>query len=62
MSPRLALLACAFVWNGVPASGETLKPRPAPAFPEARAAWLGAPASWPALRGEVVLLNVWTFG
>jgi hypothetical protein len=24
--------------------------------------WIGAPASWEALRGRVVLLHVWTFG
>jgi len=36
---------------------------PAPPFPSASAAdWIGTPATWPALRGKVVLLDVWTFG
>jgi len=35
----------------------------APRFPTARPAdWIGAPATWEALRGRVVLLDVWTFG
>jgi thiol-disulfide isomerase/thioredoxin len=35
---------------------------PAPPFPSARAAdWIGTPASWESLRGQVVLLDVWTF-
>ena len=35
----------------------------APAFPSARPGdWVGAPATWAALRGQVVLLDVWTFG
>jgi hypothetical protein len=35
----------------------------APPFPSARPAdWIGPPQSWPALRGKVVLLDVWTFG
>ena len=43
--------------------GETLRPRPAPEFPsQAAQHWIGAPQSWAALRGRVVLLDVWTFG
>jgi hypothetical protein len=35
----------------------------APRFPSASPAhWIGAPATWEALRGRVVLLDVWTFG
>lgn len=35
----------------------------APPFPSARPAdWIGPPATWPDLRGRVVLLDVWTFG
>ena len=37
--------------------------RPAPPFPSADTeAWLGQPQSLEALRGKVVLLDVWTFG
>lgn len=35
----------------------------APAFPsQDPAAWIGPPQSWAALRGKVVVLDVWTFG
>jgi len=35
----------------------------APPFPSADPAhWIGTPQSWDALRGRVVLLDVWTFG
>jgi hypothetical protein len=35
----------------------------APPFPSGdRAHWIGTPATWDALRGRVVLLDVWTFG
>jgi len=37
--------------------------RPAPEFPTAdRGAWVGEPARLSSLRGQVVLLDVWTFG
>jgi hypothetical protein len=37
--------------------------RVAPPFPTAdAAAWIGAPQSFAALRGKVVLVDVWTFG
>ena len=37
--------------------------RAAPPFPTADAeAWIGTPQSFAALRGKVVLLDVWTFG
>jgi hypothetical protein len=36
---------------------------PAPDFPtQDGAAWIGPPQSWLALRGKVVVLDVWTFG
>ncbi|PYQ46474.1 MAG: hypothetical protein DMF78_26295 [Acidobacteria bacterium] len=39
------------------------QPPRAPRFPSAsQANWIGAPATWEALRGRVVLLDVWTFG
>ena len=35
----------------------------APRFPSASPDhWIGVPATWEALRGRVVLLDVWTFG
>jgi len=35
---------------------------PAPPFPTSPDHWIGTPASWKALRGKVVVLDVWTFG
>ena len=36
---------------------------PAPPFPTSDPDhWIGTPASWKALRGKVVVLDVWTFG
>jgi hypothetical protein len=35
---------------------------PAPPFPARADRWIGPPQSWAALRGQVVLLDVWTFG
>lgn len=34
----------------------------APPLPSGQEHWVGAPASWPQLRGRVTLLFVWTFG
>jgi thiol-disulfide isomerase/thioredoxin len=34
----------------------------APPLPTSASAWVGAPQSWSALRGKVVLLDVWAFG
>jgi hypothetical protein len=34
----------------------------APALPSDPKLWIGAPQSWTSLRGQVVLLDVWTFG
>jgi hypothetical protein len=33
-----------------------------PPLPTDAKAWIGEPQSWDALRGKVVLLDVWTFG
>jgi hypothetical protein len=43
------------------AHGET-RLAPAPPFPRSASDWIGAPVTWTSLRGQVVLLNVWTFG
>jgi hypothetical protein len=43
-------------------TAEPMRPAPAPPFPKDPAQWIGTPASWEALRGRVVLLDVWTFG
>jgi len=38
-------------------------PPPAPPFRNQNPAdWVGTPVTWEALRGKVVLLEVWTFG
>ena len=38
-------------------------PSPAPPFRNQNAAdWVGTPVTWEALRGKVVLIDVWTFG
>lgn len=36
--------------------------RAAPPLPADATLWIGPPQSWDALRGRVVLLDVWTFG
>jgi hypothetical protein len=36
-------------------------PARAPEFPR-RSHWIGTPATWEDLRGQVVLIKVWTFG
>ena len=39
------------------------RPTRAPRFPSSSpAVWIGEPATWEALRGRVVMLDVWTFG
>ncbi len=54
-----ALLLAAFACR----DGVSAAERPAPPFPAADAeAWVGSPQSIDALRGKVVLLDVWTFG
>jgi hypothetical protein len=58
----LALATLLAASNAASAVGDTLKPTPAPPLPASAATWLGTPVSWSALRGRVVLLNVWTFG
>lgn len=50
----MALLLSALLAAGVSA---------APAFPSQQAtSWIGPPQSWEGLRGQVVVLDVWTFG
>jgi len=39
------------------------RPTRAPRFPSSSpAVWIGEPVTWEALRGRVVMLDVWTFG
>jgi hypothetical protein len=38
------------------------RPPDAPRFPSGASRWIGTPATWKALKGRVVLLDVWTFG
>jgi thiol-disulfide isomerase/thioredoxin len=48
------------LWLGRAESGE--RPVAAPPFPTPdRSHWIGEPQTWEALRGRVVLLDVWTF-
>jgi hypothetical protein len=56
----LVLAGAVAVATATAADGQA--PR-APRFPNSKpAAWIGAPATWEALRGRVVMLDVWTFG
>jgi len=56
-----AVFSAAAAASGLEAA-EGAVPPAAPPFPSARAAdWIGTPASWASLRGQVVLLDVWTF-
>ncbi|HET7293230.1 MAG TPA: hypothetical protein VFM88_12455 [Vicinamibacteria bacterium] len=44
-------------------AGAAVPVRPMPPFPGAdAAAWIGPPQALDALKGKVVLLDVWTFG
>jgi hypothetical protein len=36
--------------------------RPAPPLPTEASRWVGEPQTWKALRGQVTLVFVWTFG
>jgi thiol-disulfide isomerase/thioredoxin len=62
--PAVVILSAAFA-AAVPGrldAAERAAPPQAPPFPSARAAdWIGTPVSWEGLRGQVVLLDVWTF-
>lgn len=66
LTARAALLAfLGLTWAGLLACRERVAAaeRPAPSFPTAEPeAWIGPPQSLEALRGKVVLLDVWTFG
>lgn len=59
----LALLAATALLAPATRSGATT-PVAAPPLPDGdRDAWIGSvPLTWDALRGDVVLLNVWTYG
>jgi hypothetical protein len=60
LASLLSLAGMVALAGAVAAEGQA--PR-APRFPSASPAhWIGAPATWEALRGRVVLLDVWTFG
>jgi hypothetical protein len=59
--PALAMAALVVASLGRP--DPVFPTRPAPPFPSSDPArWIGPPQSWSALRGRVVLLEVWTFG
>ena len=63
-SRALAVIAFA-LWSTVTPHGfaDVAPPRAAPPFTSrAPKDWVGPPVSWEALRGQVVLLHVWTFG
>ena len=65
VSPRAALFAFLGLVSAAFAcrDGVSAAERPAPPFPTADPeAWIGPPQSFDALRGKVVLLDVWTFG
>jgi hypothetical protein len=57
----LAGVAALAARAGTSSAGAPSRPL-APRFPSDRARWIGTPPSWEALRGRVVLLDVWTFG
>jgi len=52
----LAGTACAV------SSAASRRPAAAPALPTDARRWIDGPVSWADLRGQVVLLDVWTFG
>jgi hypothetical protein len=59
--PPLAMAALVVASLGRP--DPVFRTRPAPPFPSSDPAhWIGSPQTWSALRGRVVLLEVWTFG
>jgi len=60
MGTTLALLLPATLLLAVAPTGAVASE--APPLPGDPARWVGAPASWPQLRGRVTLLFVWTFG
>jgi hypothetical protein len=64
MSTRLVgLLSCAAIVLVIASHRERAESAPtAPPFPADPARWIGTPQTWDSLRGQVVLLDVWTFG
>lgn len=61
MSSILGRALCAFVLLCSSLGAASSTPQ-APPFPTAQDRWVGAPPTWKSLRGQVVLLDVWTFG
>jgi hypothetical protein len=61
LSP-LFRIAGTVVLAAAAAAATGARPPRAPRFPTSPAAWIGAPATWEALHGRVVMLDVWTFG
>ena len=59
MSSLLVLAATVGLTDAVSSNEQA---RRAPRFPTSRAGWIGTPVTWEALRGRVVMLDVWTFG
>jgi hypothetical protein len=64
MRTRLAvLLSCAAIVLAITSHHGRAESAPtAPPFPADPARWIGTPQTWDSLRGQVVLLDVWTFG
>ena len=60
MSSLLLLAATVALTDAVSSDEQA---RRAPRFPSSSpAGWIGTPVTWEALRGRVVMLDVWTFG
>jgi hypothetical protein len=58
----LALLGAVSVLAGIGSARGSSNAPAAPPFPGDPARWIGTPPTWDSLRGQVVLLDVWTFG
>lgn len=59
----VAAATAAAVVAAIASAAGPSRPPLAPRFPGGDPArWIGTPATWEALRGRVVLLDVWTFG
>jgi thiol-disulfide isomerase/thioredoxin len=58
-----ACLVAAFMGLGAKGGDDENAVRAAPPFPSTDAKnWIGTPVTWPELRGQVVMIDVWTFG
>ena len=58
----MAAAIAAVVVAAIASAGGPSRPPLAPRFPSDPSRWIGTPATWEALSGRVVLLDVWTFG